>query len=120
MIGEMLVSGDIGKQIEASVLLGLLVLGFSVFLLNGVLILFHIYLRCKGLTTFAYLKRRKGSNAVQPIVQLDSSKLSVHMSHNASLSQEQPSDMPTFHPDSQQIRQFSVSRGPAEELNLRS
>lgn len=121
VIGEMLVSGNVGKQIEASVLLGLLVLGFSVFLLNGVLIIFHIYLRCNGLTTFAYLKHRKGTNAVQPTVQLDSSKLSVHMSHNASLSQEQhSSDMPTFHPDSQQVRQFSACRNPAEELNLRS
>ena len=121
IIGELLGSGEPGKQTEASILLALLFIGSAVFLLNGVLILFHIYLRCKGISTFTFMKKRRPKAAVQPALQLDNSKLSMRMSQDASLSQDQQSsDLPTFHPDSQQVQQFSVCRQPAEEFILPS
>lgn len=121
VIGELLSSGEPGKQTEASILLALLLLGSALFLLNGVLLLFHLYLRCKGLTTFAFLKKRTPRNTVLPAVQLDNSKSSVRQSQDASLSQDQhSSDQPTLRPDSQQMQQCSVCRQPAEEFSLQS
>jgi palmitoyltransferase len=112
VIGDLLGNGDTGGQIEGSIILVLLLLAFAVFLFNGVLILFHIYLRCSGQTTYAFLKHRKAKRSVQPLSQLESSKLSIHMSHDVSLSKDQnPSIEPTFHPKKVQTMPLNKQQG---------
>ena len=118
VIEKLLVHGSPGEQTEASILLALLILGFCVLLLNTVLILFHIYLRCVGSTTAAFLKRRRNNRFAKTTPQHEVSKPTVNMSHDLSASQDQP-DQSSI-PITQQDPQFSACRQPAEELNLRS
>lgn len=99
VVGELVREGSTGERIEVAILLAVLVLALAVLLFNGALILFHAYLRYSGLTTYDFLKRRKEKRTVQPMAQRESEKVSIHMSQDVSLSQIQPSDLVTFHPN---------------------
>lgn len=105
VIGDLVNNGDTGELIEVAILLAVLLLALTVLLFNSALVLFHIYLRYNGLTTRAFLKLRKERRKVQPIVQRENSKVSIHMSQDVSLAQIQPSDPLTFHPNT-----FAVSK----------
>ena len=120
VIGDLLGNGDTGDHIEGSIILLLLLTALAVFLFNGVLILFHIYLRCSGKTTYAFLKHRKAVRSVQPLSQLESSKLPIHMSHDVSPKDQHPSIAPTFSPEKVHTMQRNKQQGiePALQSHL--
>ena len=115
---------DPKEQTETAIVLVFLVVALAVFLSNGFLIGFHVYLRWKGITTNDFLKRNKAKRAVRP--EKDEERMSVELFGNASMSQERRmSEGPTVlnveagRKEVSREEELSVSKTPADETHLR-